>query len=186
MNIWQGIYLHSYLIQLNSQNNKFQLYATVCMLFLTESSEKMPRSVPKWKEFLRENAFERKWKGRLGRLGEPLDYNANLIKWKRKKKGRLDWHYLTAVRSQGDLSRSPRSPPAKSTVRGALSLRNQAAMVFLPQVVTEKCPREQQKAWSWWISVMDDRHGSWAPGQRYSHSNIYHRCLSNIILNGGK
>ena len=68
------------LIQLNSQNNKFQLYATVCMLFLTESSEKMPRSVPKWKEFLRENAFERKWKGRLGRLGEPLDHNANLLK----------------------------------------------------------------------------------------------------------
>ena len=111
------------LIQLNSQNNKFQLYATVCMLFLTESSEKMPRSVPKWKEFLRENAFERKWKGRLGRLGEPLDHNANLIKWKRKKKGRLDWHYLIAVRSQGDLSRSPRSPPVKSAaVRGVLCL----------------------------------------------------------------
>lgn len=84
------------------------------MLFLTESSEKMLRSVPTWKEFLRGNAFERKWKGRLERLGEPSDHNANPIKWKRKKKGRLDWHYLIAVRSQGDLSRSPRSPPAKS------------------------------------------------------------------------
>ena len=50
------------------------------MLFLTEASEKMPRSVPTWKEFLRGNAFERKWKGRLERLGEPSDHSANPIK----------------------------------------------------------------------------------------------------------